>query len=256
MFEFLRSFTALVVPELFEPANVLMVGVVSAATTLRMRALCGAALVLGGVVLCAISCVVSLTLGSFLDSIYLASFGATVVTCIGLAMLHASVKDYHSDEEKEEGSSTSLVSFSNAFAWLGRQHLVVQAFITGLCIEIFQTSALLVVGMAASSDHMLSTFAGASSAHILGKTFMLVTIVGAGYLLFGAVKFITAKLHEIRPELGGRLWILFFRHQISNKRDQHLGTGLYSKNVKLLSQVCIGILISGFGIFQLLTLVA
>ena len=254
MFEFLKSFTTLIVPELFEPANVMMVGVVSVASTLRMRALCGAALVLGGVALCGLSCLLSMMLGSFLKPIYFAGFGAVVMTCIGFAMLYASIIDSESMNASTEEHSGYPIAFPQAVAWVGRQNLIIQAFIIGLCVEMFQSSALLVVGMAALSNDLLSTFAGASSAHIFTKTIMLVTIIGAGYAIFSLVKFVTVRLHSLKPELGGGLWIFFFRHKVASARNKHLGKGIYSKKLQTVSEIALSVVIAGFGVFQLCSL--
>ncbi|MCI5066321.1 hypothetical protein MRY87_11415 [bacterium] len=247
MFEFFRTFGALVVPEFFEPANVVMVGVVGTAHSTRLRLLCALAIILGGVGTCAVSCLLSLGFGTVLETQSILHFGSYLMIAMGSFLFWNTVR-----EEQEEEEKSSLPSLSERLLLkLGQEHLVLQAFLIGFLFELFQSSTFLVFGIASASHETTLTFLGAASAHVLGKTVMLTTVFGAGYCCWSLLCTAVRAAHSVRPELGGWLWRRCIRRKIQREKTARASSPEGSLTAKIANGT-LAILIISFGAYELL----
>lgn len=220
MLEYFRSLIALIVPELLEPANVVMVGVVGMAGCNRTRVMVASSLILGGAFLCVLIFTAVSVIGQVASPVTINRIGSSVIALVGLCSLIDACRDSLLSAITSSSFRDSVVSHLRAnriCQWLAARNLVVQAFILGLCIEMAQSSALLAFGMAASSDNQILTLLGAVTAHIGSKSALLGISLSVGMLLWSTARAATHYLLKLHPELGNRLWFACIKTRVKYK---------------------------------------
>ena len=245
MYEYLRSFMTLLLPELLEPANVMFLGIVGAASGRSQRVIVASSLIVGGACVCALSFLFCLFAGNIIAPETLRSVGAGIIISLGALSIVAS-KGFEF-EIPEDRFSDSFIQLKEAFQG---SPLVVKAFLLGFGAELVQSSALLAFSMAATSNTPLVTFIGAASAHVITKSLVLLLAFGLTLALFNLFSTIVRAVDKRNRKVAEDLWISGVKRKIRAAKRVFEDQEAKARKV----QFYLGILLVSFGCFELLSM--